>query len=49
MNHAAAILGPEAELSSVIGITIDSKVLQLETTQKNGWDVVPNKTAEVTI
>ncbi len=48
MSHATDILGSDVELSSLISITVNSKVMELETTQKNGWDVVPDKTAEVT-
>lgn len=48
-EHAKAILGPDVELTTWIAITIHSKVLELETTtQKRGWNVVTEKTAEVT-
>ena len=47
-EHAKDILGPEVKLTTLIPITINSEVLVLEaTTKKKGWEVVPEKNAEV--
>ena len=46
-DHAADKLDSEVELTTC-AITINSKVLKMEITEKKkGWEVTPEKTAEV--